>query len=496
MKLIYRIILILSFLLIFIFTSISGYAQEIDGWSDPENLSNTKTKSHHQYIISDKYGYVHVFWVEDVGGPEVSETNTGPPGNSILYRRWDGERWSTLVDIVYSRGGSISYPTSAIDDDGTIYLVWNTPNGIRLSSAPAHSATSAKDWSQSIVIAPQVGAGSRVGFLARGSGELDLVYDTTNQMEFDNSDGNIYHIRSTDGGQNWSSPVKISNIERQSQSIAVFPRLIRDVNNKLHAVWYVADPPGFVGTAVYYSNSKDNGDNWKSPEKVDQVSESQNWATTINIGVTEPDQVHLVWVCGKLPGRCHKWSTDGGETWTPVQKLFGDLHSRANWDALATDDSGTLYWIIQLRYPPALYYSYWNGDHWLPIPNVVHNRDPIVSEGHGVQLTINLGNQLHLVVHHPDVFEVWHIWGVNPSGTAQEPIPTPTIIPTTTDALIPGDTPSARPTQQEFQNTPEIDTSQSSELDSPREGLLIGIVPVIFVLGGIIIYKLRTREFG
>jgi hypothetical protein len=139
--------------------------------------------------------------------------------------------------------------------------------------------------------------------------------------------------------------------------------------------------------------------------KLDEVTPEKNWRH-VNIGVIGDNEIHLVWVYGKLPGRCHQYCEKGKPG--PPQDLCLVTWFRANWDAMGTDASGNLYWIMQLHALRALYYSYWTGENWVDPPGDTQ-RDPAVARGMG-QLAIH-GNELNLIVHHPEIFEVWHIWG-------------------------------------------------------------------------------------
>jgi hypothetical protein len=140
-------------------------------WSEPENLSNSPTKSH-QYILQSLR--LHLFWV---GWEAKLKPREGTPGNTIFYRRWDGQGWSFPVDIFFSRGLTFSYPTAAVDDAGNMYLIWMAFNGLHFSTVRAEQAGNAKNWIDHQVIAPF--QGTRATMIASGDGEIDILYPTT-----------------------------------------------------------------------------------------------------------------------------------------------------------------------------------------------------------------------------------------------------------------------------------------------------------------------------
>ena len=114
-------------------------------WSSPERLSSERGQSSQGFMVSDQYGFVHVFWSE-VG-------SDGFP--SIQYSRFDGEIWSLPNDVIAtSPEASIIFMSPFVDNEGTMHLIWSESNvgPIFYSSAPAHNAGSAKEWSKRLVI--------------------------------------------------------------------------------------------------------------------------------------------------------------------------------------------------------------------------------------------------------------------------------------------------------------------------------------------------------
>lgn len=82
----------------------------------------------------------------------------------------------------------------------------------------------------------------------------------------DNSstDESIYHMSSTDGGQNWSSPVVIGQVYQDEFR----PRALRQPNGTLWLIYGANSPTPVLGTLqndIYYITSSDGGSNWNSP---------------------------------------------------------------------------------------------------------------------------------------------------------------------------------------------------------------------------------------
>ncbi len=457
-------------------------------WSSPLNLSDTPTMSDTPYLVSDRYGFVHAFWVEDYDGPRFDRSSK--QANTIFYSRWDGTSWSNPVDLFVASGNAFSQPVAAISEDSRLYLFWLGWDGIHFSSASAYGASSAKAWSKEQVVA--TATGYRPAVAALHTGEVYLVYSALQQAG--SKDGNIYVMKSSDNGESWSAPVQISQIDPEVATLAVFPHLVVDGRGRLHVAWYETDPPNYVGTAVFYSRSLDGGQSWDRPLKVAESSGESTWASAVQVVTRQDDQVYITWVCGKSPGRCSQRSTDGGSSWQPSQHLFGSLHSLAAWDAVTVDEaSGAVYWVLQLRYPEGLYYTYLDGDQWVDPPFLVDD-GPLI-RGHGPSVAVVRGNQLQIAASVPESGDVWAISGVNLAVAAQQAQPMPTEYPTPIafSTITATAAPAATPTK--LPNT--IESTVDPALNQQRVwgfGFWMSFIPTMLLIGTVVILR-RVRSF-
>ena len=465
-------------------------AEEPVKWSPPINISDTPTGSLDPAIVTDKYGYAHVFWIEDFEGTKIGKNYQGiPTGNTIYYRRWDGASWTEPIDL-FVTSTTYSYPTPAVDDAGRLYLIWAAFEGVYFSSAPANAATSAMAWTPKFILTSTYGL--KPAIFAHGDGIIDIIYSAN--QESGSKNGNIYHIRSVDRGKTWTAPAQISEVYPNTGTLAVFPRIAIDGQERLHVAWYETDPPDYLGTAAFYARSVDNGETWSIPLKVVESNPDEIWASAIQVATIGDNEVHLTWVCGRLPHRCHQWSTNGGETWTPPHHVFGELHSLAIWDAITSDSGGKLYWIMQLRYPEALYYSYWTGDHWIDPPLVVDAA--VIPAGHGPQIAINHGNQLDLVVQHQTKWDIWFAQGITSLSTATTPIPPPTVLSTSEATLTPTTTPTVTPITATpvIKNATITDPSPDTTDQGSGISVLAGAISATIVIGAVILYKILAKN--
>ena len=90
--------------------------------------------------------------------------------------------------------------------------------------------------------------------------ELYLVF-TALPPERPADEGDIYFIRSTDGGSRWSRPKRLNQDE--TTSVQFFPALAVAPNGTLHVMWGdMRDDAVETRYHIYYTSSSDQGDTW------------------------------------------------------------------------------------------------------------------------------------------------------------------------------------------------------------------------------------------
>ena len=251
-----------------------------------------------------------------------------------------------------------------MDSSGTLHLVWVEWDGIHYSSAPAWATTTGHSWSAPTLITNPGYVGTPLQLGCDGEDRLHLVYSDWGNGSSP-TDGNLYYVYSADGGDTWSEPLKVSAFS-PGQEVVILPRMAVDATGQLHIVWSQNSWPGWQQMGVYYARFA-SGDEPTEVVEVMHRRVDDRWMTAPSVALAG-SQIQMTWVCGELPHRCYQWSADGGDTWSAPRQVFGDLISLANWDALAVDSAGTPYWIAQLRYPEAMYYSVWKGTSWMDPP--------------------------------------------------------------------------------------------------------------------------------
>jgi hypothetical protein len=100
-------------------------------WTSPERLSSEDGMASQPYMVSDQYGYVHMFW---------SESGSADEGPVIRYSRYDGETWSLPNDIfITAPDAVVVFISPFVDSKGMLHLLWseNNTGPMMYSLAPA-----------------------------------------------------------------------------------------------------------------------------------------------------------------------------------------------------------------------------------------------------------------------------------------------------------------------------------------------------------------------
>lgn len=186
--------------------------------ANPSRVDNFGASSNGQGITADGDGNLYVTYMSEIanvaGAPRAivvsKSTDQGRTWRGVLARPFSYEN-AQNVRIAWTPGGG---------NDGTLHIVW--------------------EW--------------------RYPGELNTYAD-------------VGYSRSTDGGQTWSEPRRITDDDPAKLFGKYLPELKVAPNGRLDAVWWdLRDDPGIRGMDVYYAYSEDDGVTWsKNYRMTDQT---------------------------------------------------------------------------------------------------------------------------------------------------------------------------------------------------------------------------------
>lgn len=165
-----------------------------------------------------------------------------------------GETWSAPASIFSSLTSSRQVDV-VFDNSNRAHAVWTEGNNqlwyARDNAWASNGARQPFASAQILIESPKLAVGP--------NGVLHLVWFQANI-----NNENVLYSNSADGGENWSSPVNISNSMGASQS----PALTIDSSNRVHVVW--EEQVGGTEYKINYSRRGTNGV-WSAPVGISDV---------------------------------------------------------------------------------------------------------------------------------------------------------------------------------------------------------------------------------
>jgi hypothetical protein len=95
-------------------------------------------------------------------------------------------------------------------------------------------------------------------------------------------------------------------------------------------------------------------------------------------------------------GRYHRWSQDGGKTWSPITKINGNNDGGTEGlPQLAFDSIGSLHLVTTFN--NCVQYAFWQNNTWSKFKCISGERAKITKDIEQPAMTISEGNKLHVV---------------------------------------------------------------------------------------------------
>jgi len=400
-------------------------------------------------IAIDELGLLHVVWCQTI------PLEDGSLEEQVSYTHWDGTSWSEPNDIV-SPSPDIVRNAIVADLAGNVHLlfggsVYSDDFALYHHKVPTGEAWLAGAWSTPHRINQGV---SYMGDMAVDSkGVIHVIYDDTIHRadEEEPTLSDISYRHSTDGGQTWSVPVKLSPEPGMGSAR---PYIEVDNIDTVHVTWDVGwdrlagEQSSDINNGVYVF-SLDGGETWASPAV---ISYPDAKVVQLTVGSSGEGGVMLVWRATSRDEIFYQWSTDGGRSWgapSVISQVFArpwttpfDMYD------MATDSAGRVHLLVVGRDSPdenaslGIHHLIWDGANWTD-PMRVFAVTGLYPEY--PKIVVHEGNQLHAVWFTREG-SLWdseasrEVWYSSSQAAAPyqavAPLPTPTPKPATPTPVV------------------------------------------------------------
>jgi hypothetical protein len=303
-------------------------------WDMAKRLTWTANDSFSPAVALDSGNIVHVVWSDN------------SPGNYEIYHRRStdgGTTWGTIQRLTWTVGSSSS-PAIAVDTDNVIHVVWEDLSSGKARIYYKKSTDQGQTWSTSQTLTSSSGNSMTPALAIDSDKTLHVAWcdDTPGNPE-------IYTKNSADGGSTWSAAKRLTWTSGKSYD----PAIAAGSGHSLFVVWD-DDTPG--NYEIQAKRSTDQGTTWSTAQR---ISWTGGDSVAPGIVIESGGAVHVVW-SDSTPGNpdlYYRGSTDGGTTWSPVQRLTWTAEDSA-FPAIAADSGGALH-VVWEDFTPGNYEIYY-----------------------------------------------------------------------------------------------------------------------------------------
>lgn len=462
-------------------------------WQTPVPLSRYTEAPDEIVIVSDAQNLLHAFWTEPA-------SNDGEP-ETLAYARWSDMEWGRPAPALSSPSGPSTDPSVATGPSGRLYAVWAAePGQLYFSQALATEANVAREWSEPLMLPIEHEAARSPVISIDGEGTLYVAYAVAL-----NEERGIFLSLSEDQGATWEPPIQVFDGVAAGWAMVDEPRLVAGTGGVLHLTWArYSLPPQAEPRALLYARSEDGGESWSAPETVDE--DAPAWS---QIAYGRNTVLHQVWQKqdGDEFGFWHRFSLDNGVSWSRAETIgLRNVGRGAPNMAMGPDGRFHLFHLME----NVLLHWWWEAEGWTEGESF--SLEPPAGEGGGeyepvAAAAVAADGSVAVLYVRPTVSE-GQVEGVQyqllaVGRTALSPIETeaattlPTVEPTVTATAAPTVEPTLSPTPTvAFPNAQENGGGGARGSGSNVVNqLLIGLLPVVFILVVVIAFGLRRSWF-
>jgi hypothetical protein len=239
-------------------------------------------------------------------------------------------QWQPDVRVTNDPGSS-GRPIIAVSNN-FLHIVWNDNRDGNHGIYYKRSMDSGLNWSADIRLTNTPGTSQYVNIIANGS-NVHVVWQN-------NFEGNaeIYYVRSTNEGANWSINSRLTNDPGLSRAPA-----LSFSNQNIYVVW-LDNRDG--NNEIYFKNSTNEGISWNADTRL-----TNDPAISILPKISSTSSsIHIVWSDGRFGTGAYeimyKRSTDYGNTWETDVRLSNEIYFSNNPDIAVSGSNVISVWEV------------------------------------------------------------------------------------------------------------------------------------------------------
>lgn len=218
--------------------------------------------------------------------------------------------WTVTKRLTWTSGDSTK-PAIAIAGQHHIHMVWEEDISGHDEIFYKKSTDGGVTWS----------VPKRLTWMPLNSWDPDIVIDLLYNIhivwvDYASSYANIYYKKSTDVGETWSSPKRLT----WTMGNTFDPEIVADRNGVIYIFWPKNNTPSDPNYDIYYKKSTDGGETWSALQR---LTWNSGGSTSPVVAVIPYEELHVVWQ-DSTPGLTeifYKSSTNGGTNWGPTKRL-------------------------------------------------------------------------------------------------------------------------------------------------------------------------------
>ena len=257
-------------------------------------------------------------------------------GVFLLTQSISAQTWEKTKRCTWNAGDSEN-PAIAVDSSNIIHVVWQDDSkNSNFEILHKRSTDGGLNWLKFKRLTWNTGDSTNPSLAIDSSDNVHVLW-------MDSSSGNreIYYRKSTTGGATWSATKRFT----WNSGSSMKPAIAIDTSNNIHVVW---NDDSLMDPSILYKKSTNGGSSW-SPYKV--VSSSWPGDKNPDIAVDSGNNIHVVWdsyMWGKAywEAVCYKKSTDGGSTWSS-REILGDPPRESSFPKIAIDSGNNIHVVFQ-----------------------------------------------------------------------------------------------------------------------------------------------------